>query len=74
MKLTDEDVKKHNLLWKCELVDGKENAEPITYEKLFSIDDITKALQGVHNPTYDVQRLLFILQQKYLNQNKDKDE
>ena len=74
MKLLDDDVKKHNLLWKCELVDGKENADPITYEKLFSIDDITKALQGVHNPTYDVQRLLFILQQKYLNQNKDKDE
>jgi len=74
MKLLDNDVKKYNLLWKYELADGKENADSRTYEKVFSIDDITKALQGVHNPTFDVQRLLFILQQIYLNQKKDNDE
>jgi hypothetical protein len=64
MNLTDKDVEELELLWKYELKDGKENADPRTYEKRFSIDDITKALQGVHNPTFDVQRLLFILQNK----------
>ena len=64
MKLTNKDIEELDLLWDCELAVGKEKADPRTYEKLFSIDDITKALSGQHNPTYDVQRLLFILQQK----------
>ena len=65
MILNKDELKELGLLiWECELAVGKEKADPRTYEKVFSIDDITKSLQGAHNPTYDVQKMLLLLQNK----------
>ena len=47
--------------WKDELR-YKKDADPIIYEKLFSYDDITKAMQGEQNRTYTFQRVLYRLQ------------
>lgn len=48
--------------WRHEQQFGKDNTDPITYEKLFSYDDITKAMQGESNKTYAFQRVLYKLQ------------
>lgn len=53
--------------WKPEVSVGKDNATPITYDKLFSYDDITKAMQGELNDTYTFQRVLDRLQSKIEN-------
>ena len=56
-------------IWKNELSHGKENADPRIYKKVFSIDDITKALQGAHNPRLDIQKALLKLQDQYHKRN-----
>ena len=53
-----------HLCWKHETHYGKDRADKITYEKLFSYDDITKAMQGEPNREYAFQRILYRLQNK----------
>lgn len=51
-------------LWDREESHGKDNADLRIYEKLFSIDDISKALQGSANHRCDIQRAFLILQKQ----------
>jgi hypothetical protein len=51
-----------DVCWKSELQVGVENASPRVHEKLFSYEDVCRAMQGEHNATYWAQRVLYRLQ------------